>query len=211
MPTSARAPRRSWWLSGAGLLLLAGLGTSIWAWLLIAAPVATTAAAAKHGDHFGLLYAHMLGGTAMLLFGALNLYVGATRQWFRWHRAVGLSYLLGGGFGAIVALVVTLGPAHKTGVQFTQVSASLATLSVAWLAAAAMAWRAARNRRITSHRDWMIRSYVLAWSFVSCRLVSRVPGVSDLGESGEPLIWLTWIVPLLVCEVALQWRAGGRS
>lgn len=43
------------------------------------------------------------------------------------------------------------------------------TLELAWLAAAAMGWRAARNRRFASHREWMIRSYVLNWTFVGPR------------------------------------------
>ena len=53
----------------------------------------------------------------------------------------------------------------------------------------------------------MIRSYVLVWSFVFCRLASRVPGVEDMG-GGEAFIWLSWVGPLIVCEVALQWRSG---
>jgi hypothetical protein len=72
-----------------------------------------------------------------------------------------------------------------------------------------MAYRAARNRRYDTHRDWMIRSYVLAWSFVFCRVASRVTDIAELG-GGEAFIWLSWVAPILLCEVALQWRAGAR-
>jgi hypothetical protein len=82
-------------------------------------------------------------------------------------------------------------------------------LATAWLLAASMAYRAVRNRRYDAHRDWMVRSYVLAWSFVFCRIVSRVPTVGELGD-GQAFIWLSWIAPVLLCEVALQWRAGSR-
>ena len=214
MATTSGMPamRRSWWRSPGGLLLIAAVLSGVWAWLLIAAPVATLSNLEKHGGHFGTLYVHMVGGTLMLFCGAFNLFTGETRKHFRYHRIVGRSYLIGGAVGAILALVMALGPAHKSDASmvFTNTSTSLAALSLAWLAAAAMAYRAVRNRRFDSHRDWIIRSYVLAWAFVFCRLASRVPSVADLG-GGEAFIWLSWVAPLLVCEVALQWRAGAAN
>lgn len=203
--------QRTWWLSTNGLLLLAGVVSSVCAWVLIAAPVATLSNVARHADHFGLVYVHMLGGTSMLFCGAINLYIGATRRHFRHHRLVGRTYLVGGTVAAIIAVVVTLGPNHKSDatVIFTNASTSLTMLATAWLLAASMAYRAVRNRRYDSHSDWMIRSYVLAWSFVFCRIVSRVPAVGELGD-GQAFIWLSWIAPVLLCEVALQWRAGSR-
>ena len=84
---------------------------------------------------------------------------------------------------------------------------ALAALGMAWLGSTAMAVRAARNRRFDSHRAWMIRSYVLVWAFVLCRLVSKIPSLPELG-TGAALVWLSWIVPLFICEVVLQWPAG---
>ena len=203
---------RSWWLSPMGVLLFAALISSMLAWWLIAAPVAAFENANKHPEHFGLLYVHMLGGSVMLFFGCFNLYVGATRKFFKFHKLVGRCYLLGGSIGAITAITLALSPAHKSdpSVVFTNLSSSLVTLALAWLTAAAMAYRAVRNRRFDSHRDWIIRSYVLAWAFVFCRVVSRVPAVAELG-SGQAFIWLSWVAPLLICEVAIQWRAGANN
>ena len=73
-----------------------------------------------------------------------------------------------------------------------------------------MAYRSVRNKRYDSHRDWMIRSYVLAWSFVFCRIASRIPAVGNLG-GGEAFIWLSWVAPILLCEIGLQWNAGARK
>jgi uncharacterized membrane protein len=173
--------------------------------------VAFFANEARHAGHFALVYVHMIGGTSMLLFGAANLYIGATRRHFRHHRAIGITYLVGGAIAAVLALVATLGPDHKTNpeVVFTNATVSLSMLSLSWLVAAAMAYRAARNKRYDTHRDWMIRSYVLAWSFVFCRVASRVTDIDELG-GGEAFIWLSWVAPILLCEVALQWRAGAR-
>lgn len=55
-------------------------------------------------------------------------------------------------------------------------------LSIAWSAFAALGWRAARNRRFPSHAQWMIRSYVLAWAFVFCRIASQLLDLDELGD-----------------------------
>jgi len=128
----------------------------------------------------------------MLFCGAMNLFIGGT-------------------IAAVLAVVMTLGPSHKSdaSVVFTNISASLTMLATAWMLAAGMAYRAVRNRRYDCHRDWMIRSYVLAWSFVFCWIVSRAPIVAELGD-GQAFIWLSWVAPVLLCEAALQWHAGSQ-
>ncbi len=197
------------WRSGPGLLIAAALLSSVPAWWLIAWPVASLSNLADHPGHFSLTFLHMTGGTGMLLLGAANLYLAGRRIAFPVHRRVGYAYLAFGAIGTLSALAVTLMPFHKpAGSQIlTNVSVSLAALSVAWIAAALLGWRAARNRRFDSHRDWMIRAYVLVWAFVFCRLGSRVPQLGDLGN-GEAFSWLSWVGPLIICEIALQWRHG---
>jgi len=211
---------RSWWLSLPGSLLLAALASGALAWWLVALPVATFSNLAKHSGHFVLVYLHMLGGTLTLFLGAANLYIGLTRRGFRYHRSVGTAYLAGGTVNACAAIVLALGQVHDPARAFSfdldrvpGEGVALATLALAWLVASAMGWRAVRNRRVSAHRAWMTRSYVLTWSFVTCRLINRAPflaALAGLGR-GEALPWLSWIVPLLVCEVALQWRAGARE
>ena len=198
--------------SGPGLLILAALLSSAPAWLLIAWPVASFSNIAGHPGHFLLTYLHMAGGTGMLLLGAANLYLATRRIAFPIHRQIGRAYLAFGAVGTLSALAVTLMPFHKpAGSQvLTNTSVSLVALSVAWIAAALLGWRAVRNRRFDSHQDWMIRAYVLVWSFVFCRLGSRVPQLGDLGN-GEAFSWLSWVGPLIVCEIALQWRHGSRK
>lgn len=215
LPPLAR--ERSWWATGPGLLLVAAIATSAWAWWLIAYPVVSLGNVAKHSGHFPVVYLHMAGGTLMLLLGALNLYVGSTRRFFRLHRRFGYIYLIAGTVGSLLAAALAVGAGHGEnlpGFSFvleatSDVGWALLALALAWLVSAAMAYRAARNRRIDSHRAWMIRGYVLTWSFVSCRLVGRVPAFANLGD-GAAIVWLSWIVPLLICEVVLQWGEGSR-
>jgi uncharacterized membrane protein YozB (DUF420 family) len=203
--------RRSFWLSGNGLLLLAALLSSAVAWWMIAWPVATFSNLAAHRGHFALTFAHMVGGTGMLFLGGLNLYLAARRDRFALHRRVGQAYLLLGSFGAIMAIAINFSPAHKAadGPLLTNINIATSVLALAWLGFAALGWRAARNRQFAVHSDCMIRSYVLVWSFVLCRIVSRVSEIDDMG-GGQAFIWLSWIGPLLLCEVVLQWRHGAR-
>lgn len=196
--------------SPATILLGLALISSAVAWVLIAPPVLTFSSTARHAGHFGLAYLHVVGGTIMLFLGLANLHSGITRRQFKYHVLLGRIYLIGGALGAGAAILITSSSAHKTpGLILTNTSLSLLTLAVAWLLAAAMAYRAVRNRRIDAHQEWVIRSYILAWSFVFCRLVSRVPSVNALG-GGEAFIWLSWVGPLVVGEVALQWQRGAR-
>ena len=209
---AARAPRRPIWLTRNGLLLAAALLSSAVAWWLIAWAPLTFANAAEHRPHFAMTYAHVLGGSGMLLFGGLNLYLAARRDRFPLHRLVGRTYLAFGLLGSLSAIVVTSTMAHKPAgsVILTNATISLLSLAVTWLAFAALGWRAARNRRFPSHAQWMIRTYVLAWSFVFCRIASRFSDIEELG-SREAFIWLSWVGPLILCEAVLQWPEGSRK
>lgn len=216
--TNSSTTNRYWLLSPAGLTLVVAVFTGSIAWWLLALPVFNLTAAANHGSHFPYVFVHTVGGTIMLVAGAANLYIGATRQHFRTHKPLGYAYVIGGAIGSFSAIVLALSNGHldpPVAFEVTILAAddagwALASLGMAWLGATAMAVRAARNRRYESHRAWMVRSYVLVWAFVLCRLVSKTPLSTEIG-AGTAIIWLSWIVPLLLCEVVLQWRAGGRQ
>jgi len=201
------------------VLFAAAVLTTAWAWWVIAWPVLAVEEAAGHAGHHSLLYVHVLGGSVMLAAGTANLFIGWTRRSFRFHRAVGYTYLLGGGAGAVLALPLAFSNVHRGGHEplafglgeASDIGIATGTLALAWLAVAAMALRAARNRRIEAHRDWMIRSYVLTWTFVFCRIAGRVPAVAELGDgTGASQIWVAWVVPFIACEIALQWRSTSR-
>ena len=208
------SPKTSKWTIARALLTL-GLISSLWAWWVIAPGVMgfTSAGMERHSGHFNVVYLHALGGTVMLFLGLANLYIGTTRRFFQHHRLVGRLYLLGGGLGAFSAIYITTGMAHKAaGIStLTNSNISLIALASAWLLAAGMAFRAVRNRRYDSHREWMIRSYVLTWTFVGCRLATMIDFYPWLGAEGvTAAIWINWIVPLVVCEIVLRWREGER-
>ena len=160
LPSSAGVPLR--------LLFASSLVTSAWAWWVFAWPI-LTGENIRHEPHYSLVFGHALGGSIMLLLGAVTLYVGWTRRGFRYHKLLGYSYLVGGGGGAALGLILSLrNPHHISGI-----AVATGTLAVVWLAVAGVAFRAAYNRRFDAHRQWMIRSYVLTWTFAA----AESPGV----------------------------------
>ena len=199
------------WRTRNGILLIAAVLSGALAWWMIALPVASLSNVAAHEGHFPLTFAHMIGGTGMLVLGVLNLYLAARKKHFRLHRRVGQGYLLLGTFGATVAIAITLMPAHKAagGPILTNSTVSLLMLGSAWLAFSLLGWRAARNRQFASHGEWMVRSYILVWSFVFCRVASRISDIDTLGN-GEAFIWLSWVGPLIIGEIVMQWPKGAK-
>jgi hypothetical protein len=184
-----------------GLLWAAGLTTAV-VFVMTVWPTLTAEVRPQHEGHWGWVLLHALTGTVMLITGPLNLYVGQTRRWFEWHRHIGCSYIGAGYTATLAALAVNWQTPHD------RVSDALSTslLALAWMFTTSMGWRTGAQKRFVDHRDWMIRSYVLTWSFVLCRLVQRSDAQAWLGEDGDgAIVWLTWLAPLAICEAVL-WR-----
>jgi hypothetical protein len=177
----------------------AAISSLVFIWL-IAVPAFQPAKLATHSSHVPLLSSHVVGGIVMLLAGAVALRIGLTKQWFRWHKIAGYTYLVSGTFASVTALIRSFDTAHTPGL-------STGSLAAVWLAFSAMALRAVRNKRLEQHREWVIRSYVAAWTFVFCRFWTRAAPNSLQGDESD-MIWLTWVAPLLLAEVLLQWRKG---
>ena len=77
-----------------------------------------------------------------------------------------------------------------------------------------MAFVAIRIKNIEQHKQWMIRSYVVTFAFVTFRLLDEVLGrrhiLSD-DERGKLLAWSCWAIPLLFAEVVIQARAMSKA
>ena len=183
------------------LIGIALLSSAVFIWL-IAVPAFGPPRIARHVGHLPVLYGHIVNGAVMLISGAIALRIGLTRDWFRWHKPAGYTYLATGSIASVLALIRSFDTKHTPGL-------STGTLAVVWLAFSAMAFRAIRNRRIDQHRAWMIRSYVAAWTFVFCRFWTRVMP-SELQGGETDMIWTTWVMPLFLTEMLLQWNAGAK-
>jgi hypothetical protein len=159
---------------------------------------------ASYRDYFpnrGYLFVHVIGGSLALLSGPFQLWSGLRRRVLSWHRAFGFTYLTGVLLGAGGAFyLAAVSPSKPFGF-------ALAVLAFAWIVASAMAFLAIKNRRIKLHKEWMIRSYVLTYSFVSFRFIYRLNVLASLGNDKDATIaWVCWTIPLLLAEVTMQWK-----
>jgi hypothetical protein len=144
---------------------------------------------------------HILGGTLALIAGPFQFWSGLGRRYLLVHKTSGRLYLLGVLMGGAAAFYMSL---------FTQprdFGVALFVLAAVWWVTGTMAFLAVMRRRIEAHRQWVTRSYVLTFAFVSFRWLVDLPALQTLGDSRfATATWLSWVVPLLVIELALQWK-----
>ncbi|MFQ6115270.1 MAG: DUF2306 domain-containing protein [bacterium] len=153
---------------------------------------------------WGWLLMHLFGGSLALLMGPLQFWWGLRKKALHIHRWAGRLYLT----GILIGVSASFYLAATSPVGWAW-SVSLSMLGVAWLVTSGMAYLSIRSRRIQVHKEWMIHSYVVTFSFVSFRVLVDLPFVVDLGsfpERAPTMVWLSWVVPLLVAEVILQWK-----
>jgi uncharacterized membrane protein len=150
-------------------------------------------------QRFGLV-PHMAGGSLALFAGPVQLWLGNRPSARRLHRALGYVYITGVllGAGAAFYLSFYAGPAFGV---------SLFILAVMWCITIAMAFMAIRSKRMDAHREWMIRSYIVTFAFVGYRFLVKLPVLEPLGEGLVPTtLWASWVVPMMLYEVAHSWR-----
>jgi hypothetical protein len=82
-------------------------------------------------------------------------------------------------------------------------------LGIAWVVTTSLAVAAIRRGFIQQHREWMIRSYMVTFAFVTFRASWSALQAAGVGTQQEQLAassWFCWAVPLLVVEALLQGR-----
>ena len=157
------------------------------------------------------LMPHIVGGMLALLLGPFQFWSGLRRRALRFHRWTGRVYVLG--------IVLAAGSAFRLSFFIPPsdggwvAGLSLFALAAVWLTSAAMAIRSIRNGRVETHKEWMIRSYVLTFAFVNFRWWMDLPFIATLGTPTERMtavVWTGWTLPLFITEVVLQWKRTGR-
>jgi len=108
--------------------------------------------------YYPVLVTHTLLGSVMLCCATLQIWPWLRRQHVRIHRWTGRVYVLTaipvGLAGIVVAQFPHGGPVQQVGNTM---------LGLLFLACTISGYRAVRQRRLADHRQWMIRSFALAW------------------------------------------------
>jgi len=147
------------------------------------------------------LMLHMTGATLALFCGPFQLWSGLRRRHLSIHRWTGRLYAGGVLVGGATAFYLSFyTPPRNFGV-------ALFGLATAWWFTVGMALLAIKRHRIEAHKEWMIRGYVVTFSFVTFRWWVDLPLWSSLGVARlATVLWFSWVAPLVLTEVLLRWR-----
>jgi len=86
---------------------------------------------------------------------------------------------------------------------------SLLALTSAWFTSASMALYAILKRQVQVHKEWMVRTYVITFAFVTFRVLNDYyPGdrLQPAGDRAVAASWACWVFPLMFTEIILQLR-----
>ena len=147
-----------------------------------------------------LLIPHTLSGVIALLAGPIQFSSRLRQRYLGFHRVLGRIYVVCVFMGALTGIALAWG---RPGLPGTSMQAA------AWIVCTTAALITARNRQIVQHRQWMIRSYAVTFTFVSSRVLNLWPRYwSHLGDtlSAVGVIAFT-LVSLLAVDLGLNWRA----
>lgn len=158
------------------------------------------------GAYRWAFYAHLAAGPLALLLGLALLSDRLRQRHPTWHRGLGRLQM------AVVLLLLAPSGLWMSASAATGTVAGLgfATLAMATAACAALGWRAAVGRRFAAHRIWMTRLFALLSSAVVLRLTSGLASLAgfDADWLYSASAWVSWLLPLAVCEV---WRVTRRG
>jgi uncharacterized membrane protein len=143
---------------------------------------------------------HALSGAVALLAGSLQLRLATRllRRRRRIHRRIGRTYVWAAWVTSLSSLVVA---------AFFHVSiaakAMFAMASLLWFVTTTVAFLRIRHAKVAQHREWMIRSFSLAFFFVTGSLWPPMLAATPLPQAiGYPLaLFLSWGLNL----AAAQW------
>ena len=146
-----------------------------------------------------LLIPHVLGSVIALLSGPVQFSSRFRQRHLQFHRVLGRIYVISVVIGALTGIALAAG---RPGLPGTCVQAA------AWVVCTAAAVITARNRQLVRHREWMIRSYAVTFTFVSSRVLNLWPRYwSHLGDTLAAVGVIAFtLASLLVVDLGLNWR-----
>lgn len=158
-------------------------------------------------EHRVALLLHVLGGSVALVTGGLQLWTGLGRRAMRVHPINGRIYMLAIAVGASASFYLSIN-STVFGLTF---AVGLFCLGLAWVATTAMAFVCIRRRNQRLHKQWMIRSYIVTFGFVSFRICTDyLPYGEWWGltrpEISNAVVWAVWVLPMLTYEIIAQYR-----
>ena len=197
LPTSSRRNPRKLLLWG--LLGLAALFVFITSevWLAMDYPLYHGYRLQLIKDRY-LLIPHAVCGTLAFLSGPLQFSTRLRQRSLRFHSVLGRVYVFSVFLAASIAFIISWG---------RPLFPATATQGGAWILCTAMAFLTARNRQIAQHRQWMMRSYAVTFTFVAVRVLDPWPKYFNISDAaGSLVIIITTFASVMLVDIGLSWR-----
>ena len=145
-----------------------------------------------------LLFPHALCGVTALLVGPLQFSSRLRTRNLKLHRTLGRVYVYS------VFIAATMGVRIAWG---RPLMVATCVQAGAWVVCTLAALLTARNRQIVQHRQWMVRSYAVTFTFISLRVLNPWPRYWNMSNQTFVLmIILVTFASVLLADVGLNWR-----
>jgi uncharacterized membrane protein len=149
-----------------------------------------------------LLIPHAIAGTLAFVIGPLQFSTRLRARHLQLHRILGRVYVFSVLTAATLAFFIERNPT-RTRDDFFGVFVQISL----WVLCTVVAFVTARNRHIAVHRQWMIRSYAITFTFIANRVLNLWPAFFNL-SARQFAIWDIYIciVMLVGCDLAFNYR-----
>lgn len=139
-----------------------------------------------------LLIPHAFAGLFALLSGPFQFSNRLRRQRPDIHRLLGLLYVIAVLVAAPLAILST---AYAHYPKATYFRIAIGIQGTAWIVTTVVAVVAALVMRFALHREWMIRSYAVTFTFVATRVLQPIPAWNRLGRAGfaMAIVYITFL------------------
>ena len=148
-----------------------------------------------------ILIPHILGGTLALIIGPAQFSSRLRHRNIRLHRLLGRIYVYSVLIAAPLGIVMAT---HSHNRMFTL---AISVQSGTWLIATLAAFLTARNRQIQQHREWMVRSYAVTFTFIATRFPRPIPAWRQMNTPtfAMEIVCMTFLA-ILISDIALHWH-----
>jgi uncharacterized membrane protein len=152
-----------------------------------------------------LIVPHIVAGILALLCGPLQFSYRLRHRSPKFHRVLGRVYVISVLIAAPLAIVLAYNRRIPHMMPYFFLASSLQAST--WIVTTVAAFLTARNRHIQQHRQWMVRSYAVTFTFIGIRVLVQFPFAvphTDANFSLE-IVFVTFTA-ILLSDIGLSWH-----
>jgi uncharacterized membrane protein len=152
-----------------------------------------------------LIFPHIAAGILALLSGPPQFSSRLRRRSTEFHRILGRVYVISVLIAAPLAIILAYHRRIPHIIPYFFLGSSLQATT--WIVTTVAAFLTARNRQIQQHRQWMVRSYAVTFTFIGIRVLVQFPFAvphTDANFSLE-IVFVTFMA-ILLSDIGLSWH-----